>query len=112
MLLREVSKPQTPVKNVIAPIQNNTVSIAITGRKQSRNQRIENKAIPTVVDSSTILPTKNTLAEIPKVIDSVPVKTNELAKAPEKKPRYTITIETSDISGSNQQNYVWPKEKR
>jgi len=107
-----VLKTQTPAKNAIAPIQNNAVSIAITDRKQLRNQRIENKSIPAVSDSNTIVPIENTLAEIPGPIDSVPPKTNELVKVPEKKPRYTITIETSDISGSNQQNYAMaPKEK-
>ncbi len=60
--------------------------------------------MPVAIDSNTSVPAENTLAEIPHVIDSVPLKTNELAKAPEKKPRFTITIETSDIAGLNQQN--------
>jgi hypothetical protein len=102
----KISKSQTPVKNVIAPVQNNIVSIATTGKKQTRNQSLENKSKPSVIDSNKIIPTKITLAEIPKVLDSIPIKTNELAKEPEKKPRYTITIETSDISDSDQQNYV------
>jgi hypothetical protein len=99
-----VSKPQPLVQNVIAPVQNKTVTTADAGRKQVRNQRIENKSVPAVVDSKAIVPTENTLAEIPKVIDSIPIKTNELAKVPEKKPRYTITIETSDIGANNLNN--------
>lgn len=95
-------KSQNPVKNVIAPVQNNTITIAIANRKQVRNKRIENKSIPVITDSNTILPAKNTLTEIPKVLDSIPIKASELAKAPEKKPRYTITIETSDIVDNNQ----------
>ena len=101
---QHVSKPQTPVKNVIAPVQNINTTIDYTNREQARNQRIKNKSLPAVVDSNTILPTKNTLAEIPKVIDSVPVNTNELAKAPTKNPRYTITIENSDIAANNINN--------
>jgi hypothetical protein len=108
----KISKSQTPVKNVIATVQNNAVSIAIADRKQTLHQQFANKSIPAFADSNTILPTKNTLAEIPKVIDSVPIKTNELAKAPQKKPRYTITIETSDISGSDQQNYVMTQREK
>ena len=99
-----VSKTQTPVKNAIAPVQNNAVSIARTDRKQLRNQKIEHKFISVVIDSNMIVPIGNTLAEIPKMVDSVPPKTNELAIAPEKKPRYTITIETSDIVTNNQNN--------
>ena len=99
-----VSKPQPLVKNVIAPVQNNTVTTADTNRKQARNQRIENNSIHATIDSDTILPIKNTLAEIPKVINSVPIKTNELAKATEKKPRYTITIENSDIEANTINN--------
>lgn len=96
-----VSKSQTPEKKIIAPVQNNTISKAITKRKQSPKRKIENKSLPTMTNTNTILPTKNTLAEIPNVVDTVPVKSNELAKAPEKKPRYTITIETSDIGTNN-----------
>jgi len=99
-----VSKPQPLVKNVIAPVQNKIVTTADAGRKQARNQTIENKSIPAVIDSNTIVPTENTLAELPKVIDSIPIKTNELAKVPEKKPHYTITIETSDIGTNNLNN--------
>ena len=105
-------KSQNPVKNVIAPVQNNTITIAIAIRKQVRNKRIENKSIPVITDSNTILPAKNTLTEIPKVLDSIPIKASELAKAPEKKPRYTITIETSDISGTDQQNYVMAQREK
>lgn len=97
-----VAKALTPLTKVVVPVQNNTATTAITDQKPARIQRIENKSIPAVVDSNTILPTKNTLAEIPKVIDSVPIKTNELAKVAQKKPRYTITIETSDIISASQ----------
>jgi hypothetical protein len=107
-----VSKSQNPAKTVIATVQNNTVTIAVANRKQFRNQRIENTSIPVVTDSNTILPTKNTLAEILKVVDSIPIRSNELAKATEKKPRYSITIETSDISGPDQQNYVMAQREK
>lgn len=104
-IAESVSKPLTPVKNVVVPVQNNTVTIAVTDRKQALNQKNENKKeLSAIIDSSTVLPTKNTLAELPKVIDSIPIKTNELAKAPDKKPRYTITIETSDIEANNFNN--------
>jgi hypothetical protein len=108
----KVSKSQTPVKNVIRPLQNKTAFMAVSSRKQYRIQRIENKSVLAVTDSNMMLPTKNTLAEITKVVDSVPIKTNELAKAPEKKPRYSITIETSDISGPDQQNYVMAQREK
>jgi predicted nucleic acid-binding protein len=108
----KISKSQTPVKSVIAPVQNITVSIAIADRKQSLHQQLANKFITAFADSNTILPIKITQSEIPKVIDSVPAKTNELAKTVEKKPRYTITIETSDISGSDQQDYVMAQREK
>jgi hypothetical protein len=109
---QKVSKSQNSAKTVIASVQNNTVSIAVTDRKQTRNQRIKNKEVSAVIDSITIVPADIMLAEIPKVIDSIPVKTNELAKASEKKSRFTITIETSDISGSDQQNYVMAQREK
>lgn len=99
-----ISTLQTPVKNVIAPVQNNTVTIAATDRKQPRNKRTDNKSIPAPIDSNKIVPSENTLAEIPEVIDSIPIKATDFTKAPEKKPRYTITIETSDILDQNQHN--------
>ena len=111
-IVERVSKPKPTIKNVIAPVQNNTATTADADRKQTRKQRIGNKSILAVVDSNTIIPNENTLAEIPKVIDSIPFKSNELAIAPEKKPRYTITIENSDISGSNQQNYVMAQREK
>jgi hypothetical protein len=108
----KVSKSQTPVKNAIEPVQLSTVSIIVANRNQARNQRLANISIPAVTDSNAILPTKNTFSETPKVIDSIPVKSNELAKAPEKKPRYSITIETSDISGPDPQNYVMAQREK
>lgn len=99
-----VTKPQIPVKNVIAAVQNNIATTAISNRKQARNQTIKSKSIPTIIDPKTIVPTENTLVEIPKVIDTIPIKTNELVKAPDKKPRYKITIETSPIVDNYQQN--------
>jgi hypothetical protein len=103
-LAQSESKSPAPVKTATAPVQNNTVAIAVAERKQARKQRIGNRAIPVVPDSNTVLPTKITLAEIPKVVDTFPVKTNDLAKVSEKKPRYTITIETSDIGANNFNN--------
>ena len=99
-----VSKPQPFVKNVIAPVQNQTASVVFADQQQFRNQKSENTVLPVADDSNTIVPVETTLSEIPLLLDSVPVKTNELAKAPEKKPRYTITIETSDIGANNLNN--------
>jgi hypothetical protein len=62
------------------------------------------ETLPIAIDSVFITPVNTTLAEIPLVIDSVPVKTNMLAKVPENKPRYVITIETSDIMANGQNN--------
>jgi len=92
-----VTKSETPTKDAISPVQNTTVSNAITDSKQAQKQKRNFKFRPLVADSNKNVPPENTLAEIPKVIDSIPVKTNELAKAMEKKPRYTITIETTPI---------------
>jgi len=105
-------KTQTPVKKVITPVQSQPVPVAISDRKQFRSHKEENQTIPVAEASNKFIPTENTLAEIPLEIDSVPVKTNELTKASEKKPRYTITIETSDISNSNQQNYVMAQREK
>ncbi len=99
-----VTKSATPAKIEISPERNRPVPIAITDSKQTQKQKRNIKFRPLVTDSNKNALIENTLAEIPNMIDSIPVKTNELAKASEKKPRYTITIETSDISGSNQQS--------
>jgi hypothetical protein len=107
-----VIKPQISSKNIITAVTHITAIKTVAAWKQARNQRIENKFIPSVVDSNTILLTKNTIAEIPKVIDSIPPKTNELANAKEKKPRYTITIETSDIAANNQNNNDLAQNKK
>jgi hypothetical protein len=107
-----VSKSLPPIKPVIEPIQNSNASIAITDRKQTRNQRRENASKPAVADSNKFIKVDNTIAEIPQVVDSVPVKINDLAKSMEKKPRYTITIETSDISGSNQQSFALAQREK
>ena len=107
-----VQKTPNPVKKGIASIQNITATIADADRKLVRNQRIENKSEQVVTDSNTIVPTRNTLAETPIVIDSVSVKTNALVKVSEKKSRFIITVETSDISGSNQQDYVMAQREK
>jgi hypothetical protein len=99
-----IQKTQTPVKKVITTAQSQPTPAVISDQKHLPNQREENQTIPVAEDFNTIVPTENALAETPKIIDSVPVKTNELAKASEKKPRYTITIETSDIGANNQNN--------
>lgn len=99
-----IKKSPTPVKSVITPDQSQAAPIDVSKQKTFRNQKQENQILPVVEDFKSIVPPENALAEIPKIIDSVPVKTNELAKAPEKKPRYTITIETSDIVANSQNN--------
>jgi len=99
-----VRKTQTPVKTVITPLPRQTAPVFISDQKHFRSQKEEKKTIPLAEDSNTFIPTENTLVEIPLLIDSVPFKTNELAKATEKKPRYTITIETSDIGANNLNN--------
>lgn len=99
-----VKKTPIPVKNEIAPVQNQAIAIDVSKQKPFRNQKQENQIKLVVEDFNPIVPHEIALAEIPKIIDTVPVKTNELAKTPEKKPRYTITIETSDIGAHNMNN--------
>ena len=93
-------KYQTPVKEIITTNQSQSAPVVISGLKQFRSQKEENQTILVAEDSNTFIPAESTLAVIPLVIDSVPVISNEVAKAPEKKLRYIITIETSDI-GAN-----------
>lgn len=103
-VVEKVSKSQNSAKTVFAPVQNNTVTIAVANRKQFRNQRRENACKPAVADSIKFVKVDNTIAEIPNIIDSVPFNTNQLSKAPEKSSRYRITIETSPIVDNNQIN--------
>ncbi len=98
------SETKTTVKSLIPPAQNQTTSIVNSGHKKFQNSKKEKQFTHFPTDSNSLLSTENILAEIPKLIDSVTNKTNDLAKAPEKKPRYTITIETSDIVANNQNN--------
>jgi hypothetical protein len=99
-----VKESLKPAANVVPPVQNQAAPIEVSAQKPFQNQKRESKIIPVSDDSNTIVLGENLLAEIPLLLDSVPVKTNELAKATEKKPRYTITIETSDIGSNNLNN--------
>ena len=100
------------VKDAIPPTQNQTAAIAISSQKKSRNLKKEKQLAHFPADSTPLIPHDNTLAEIPNVIDSVPIKANELAMVPEKKPRYTITVETSDISVNNQNSNDLAQNKK
>lgn len=99
-----VKELPAPLETATPPVQNQPEPIDNIHQQQFRNQKSENIILQVSDDSSTIVPVGNTLAEIPLLLDSVQVKTNELAKAPDKKPRYTITIETSDIGVNNLNN--------
>ncbi len=99
-----VKKSPVPPETVVPPVQNQAAPIEVSVQKPFQNQKKESIIIPVSDDFNAIAPVETTLAEIPLLLDSVPVKTNELAKAPEKKPRYTITIETSDIGANNLNN--------
>jgi hypothetical protein len=106
-----ISKSENFAKTA-APVRNITVTMAVANQKQTQNQRREYASKLAVTDSNKFVKVDNTIAEIPKIVDSVPVNTNDLAKTPEKKPRYTITIETSDISGSNQQSFALAQREK
>lgn len=99
-----VKRSLTPATNVVSPVQNQAASIEVSAQKPFQNQKRDNTIVPVVDAAKTIVPVENALAEIPLLIDTVPVKTNELAKVPTKNPRYTITIETSDIVTNKQNN--------
>jgi len=101
-IAQKASKPVIYQNNEIALDQNPNKAIVKKDQKRNCNQQDVNKAIPVVNDSIEILPSTNAIAEIPKMIDSVPLKVNDIAQVPVKKPRYTITIETSDIADNNQ----------
>ena len=106
------SKHLNTAKPVLNPVQNNTVSIALSVRKNHQKQKSEENFMPAVTDSNTNGPVKIHIVEISKTSDSILIKTTDLAKVPEKKSRYTITIETSDISVADQQNYVMAQTER
>ncbi len=112
IVVEKVTESQNHVNTVTATVQNNTETIAVAIRKQLRNQRREITSKPAVADSNKFAKVDDAIAEIPQVVDSVPVKTNVLAKAAEKKPRFAITIETADISGPDQQNYVMAQREK
>ena len=99
-----VQKMPTPVKKAISPVQSQSEPVVISDQKHLPSQKGEKQTLPAVENSISILPFEKTVADLPLVIDSVPVKTNQLAKVTEKKPRYTITIEATDIVASNQNN--------
>jgi len=99
-----VKELPAPIETATPPVQNQTPPVVFADHQQFRNQKSENTILPVADDSNAIIPVENIVADIPLSIDSLPVKPNELAKAPEKKPRYTITIETSDIVANNQNN--------
>jgi hypothetical protein len=103
-VVETVKKSPFPVKNDISPVQSQSSPIVVSDQKQFRSQKAEKQTKHVVIDSISILPVENTLVEIPLLLDSVPVKADELAKAPEKKPRYTITVENSDIFANNLNN--------
>lgn len=81
-------KYQTPVKDDTTD-QSQSAPVVISVQKQFGSQKEENQTISVAEDSNTFIPTEITLAEIPLVIDSVPVISNELAKAYRRKNRVT-----------------------
>jgi hypothetical protein len=99
-----LANPQTSGKQANPEVQNVKVNQAPVESKLIQKTNRSDETLPIATDSVFITPVNTTLAEIPPVIDSVPVKTNILAKAPENKPRYIITIETSDIMANGQNN--------
>ncbi len=99
-----VKKSPIPAASALQPAQIQTSPTEVAKEKPFQNQKSENTIVPVAADSNTIVLVENTIAEIPLLLDSVAVKSNELAKAPEKKLRYTITIETSDIGANNISN--------
>ena len=99
-----VKKSPTPAANAVPQVQNQAAAIEVSEEKPFQDQKIDNTIGPIAADSNNNVSVEKLLAETPLLIDSVPVKTNELAKATEKKPRYTITIETSDIGANNLNN--------
>ncbi|MFZ4547623.1 MAG: hypothetical protein ACOYN4_09315 [Bacteroidales bacterium] len=101
-----------PAANIVPQARNQAAPIEVCEEKLFQNQKNENTIVPVADDSNTIVPVENTLAEIPLFLDSVPAKANELAKAPEKKSRYIITIETSDIRANNLNNNDLAQNKK
>ena len=107
-----VKESPAPLETATPPVQNQPEPTDNIHQQQFRNQKSENIILQVSDDSSTIVPVVNTLAEIPLLLDSVPVKTNELAKAPEKNPRYTITIENTNIANDSQQTTYLSKNRK
>ena len=99
-----VKRSPAPATNVVPSVQNQAAPIEVSEEKPFQDQKIDNTIGPIATDSNNNVSVEKLLAETPLLIDSVPFKTNELAKATDKKPRYTITIETSDIGANNLNN--------
>ena len=100
----EVEIPQTAGKQANPEVQKVKVNHAPMESKLIQQTDHSDQTLPIATDSVFITPVNTTLAEIPSLIDSVSVKSKELTKAPEKKPRYTITIENSDIGANTINN--------
>jgi len=106
------SKHLNTVKPVLNPVQNKVASIASTVRKNHQKQKTEENSMPAVSDSNTNGPDKIHIVEITKAIDSILITPPDLAKAPEKKPRYTITIENTNIANDSQQTTYLSKNRK
>lgn len=99
-----VTKPVSPEKSEVSPAGNVSVSKAVALMEKNINHQVENQVIRAEADSNMLHTNQTSLAETPIVIDSASVKTPEIVQVSEKKSRFKITVETSDISGPNQQN--------
>lgn len=104
VVIGKVANHQASEKQTVIEVKNEKANQTPLERKRFQKPNRTDETLPIVTDSIFITPISITLAEIPHVIDSVLVKSIELAKAPENKPRYVITIETSDIVANSQNN--------
>jgi hypothetical protein len=102
-----VESVKNPKVNPEALIQHETKqksTTSVSEKCQNEDQMSQIETFPMGNDTSEIT-NENIFAEIPILIDSVPVKVITLAETPAKNSRYSVMVETTSLADDNPQKY-------
>jgi hypothetical protein len=106
-----ITKAVSPSRDEFSPDSETSALKSVAPREKARNHQAKIQIIQVAVDSKLIHQSQNTIAEIPEVVDSTLIKIPELAKKPEKKPRYAISIETINLADDSPQTTYWARNR-
>lgn len=94
----------TPDSKAIPSVKPTEEPVIVQEYKLPAKQRKVTETVPVYENNNPVEQTENLLADVMILKDSVPVKTLFLVKAEEKKPRYKVTIETTQLADISKHN--------